>query len=49
MFTYQNSGLHSSLSAFPKKDAILSDIESSASSWGVFEETVLLDDFSDLE
>lgn len=49
MFTYQDSGFHSSVSALPKKDAIPSDIESSASSWWVFEEVVLLDDFSDLE
>ena len=49
IFTYQDSGFHSSLSALPKKDAIPSDIESSASSWWVFEEVVLLDDFSDLE
>lgn len=49
MFTYQDSVFHSSFSALPKKDAIPPDIESSASSWGVFEEIVLLDDFSDLE
>lgn len=49
MFTYQDSGLHSSLSALPKKRPIPPDIESSAFSWGVFEEIVLLDDFSDLE
>ena len=49
IFTYQDSGFHSSLSALPKKDAIPLDIESFASSWWVFEEVVLLDDFSDLE
>ena len=48
IFTYQNLGFHSSVSALPKKDAIPPDIESSASSWWVFEEIVLLDDFSDL-
>jgi len=32
IFTYQNLGLHSSLSVLPKKDAIPSDIESSVSS-----------------
>jgi len=32
IFTYQNSGFHSSLSALPKKDAIPSDIESFPSS-----------------
>ncbi|MFC2494794.1 MAG: hypothetical protein ACFNWZ_01145 [Candidatus Absconditicoccaceae bacterium] len=49
IFTYQNSGFHSSVSALPKKDAIPPDIEYSASSGEVFEEIVLLDDFSDLE
>lgn len=48
MFTYQDSVFHSSVSALPKKDAISPDIESPAFSWEVFEEIVLLDDFSDL-